>query len=312
MTAVARHSSEFRQEAASLSLGDRLCDGMVFSLAGWTLVCNAVVLFGGGLQTLVIVGSGVAASVAALWFGLRRRARKVDVASLPNSGAEFAGPSPPSDLGIGVRAGGVVASLLIVAAAVAGLDYRVVWGLSVLVLAIALSRVWRVAQPNAPERRPNWERATWLLAALGSAFPLFVHRWSLDDIYYVNVAVAAVDAPGRALLRFDTLHGIAGLQTMFPIYKINSFELLAAAVSYGSPLSAIQAMHWFLPALFGGFVVLAYARLLRLLTPRVWLASLLVVLAVFLVVAERNAFYSNLAFVRLHQGKCVFLSVLVT
>lgn len=307
MSFLSRHAVNFRRESSALSRGERLCDWMVVGLAGWTVACNAIVALGAGLQSLLYAALGMLGLAAAAWIGLRRWGADVDTRST----ADDPSPTPAPGLATRVRVGGALASLGVVTAAVFGLDYRVAWSLAVAILLVALAQLWRPAAPIAPERRASWERATGWLAALGALFPLFAQRRSLDDAYYVNVAVAAVDSPARALLRFDTLHGIPDLPIMFPVYKVNSYELLAAAVSYLSPLTAIQAAHWVLPAVFGGFVVLAHARLLRWLAPEFWLPALIATLAILLTVAETTSFYSNFAFVRLHQGKCVFLSVLI-
>jgi len=56
-------------------------------------------------------------------------------------------------------------------------------------------------------------------------------------------------------------------------------------------------------------VALAYAKLFRLLTPRSWLWSVVVVLAVLISVGETHRWYGNFAFVRMWQGKALLLSI---
>ena len=54
---------------------------------------------------------------------------------------------------------------------------------------------------------------------------------------------------------------------------------------------------------------LAYAKLFRLLTPRWWLWSVGVLIVILVAAGETHRWYGNFAFVRIWQGKAVFLSV---
>ena len=133
-TCLSRHASNFRREASSLPTSHRLCDWMVFQFAGWTLACNAVVLLGGGLRSLVFAALGAAVLVAAAWFGLWRRIPATRGSSPAVSAATGASRPPQRGLTTGVRVGGVAAALLVVAAEIYRVDFRVVWFLAVTLL----------------------------------------------------------------------------------------------------------------------------------------------------------------------------------
>lgn len=295
------------EESARDLASESACDWMVYALAGWTLVCNAVVLLHGGLNA-ILAGAFVAVLATGgilLWRRRRTGAPERPTAARPavEPAAELNPRRAAFALGLGVA---VPALALVVE------DVRIVWVAAVAVLCTSAVSAWRVqAQPLAPVASVARERVVWLVSALGALVPLFVHRRSLDDTYYVNVAVHALDAPSAPVLQVDTLHGVDGLAIMLPVYKVNSFELLSAAIAYLTGLDAIEAAHLVVPSVFGLFVALAYARLMRLLLPGSWLGALLAALAVLLLVGEGTEFWGNFSFVRLHQGKCVFLSVLV-
>ena len=109
----------------------------------------------------------------------------------------------------------MTASLIIMASFAARPDVLLLWWSAVILLG---SRPPSSAGTRRRSRRrvePGLEMLLWLLAAAGVVLTLISHRPDADDAFYVNVAVAAADAPGRALLSVDTMHGIPGLPLIF-------------------------------------------------------------------------------------------------
>jgi hypothetical protein len=309
LAATRRAWASFRADASALEPSERICDWLVLGLAAWTLVCNAVVFLSGDLHALLGASLGAGLLLAAGGLLLRRLGGQMIGSARPAD-------APPAPAGQRPRAvvlvGGLAVALALAAGALATRDVQLLWALCVVYFAAALGLCWprRDESGGSPIRSAPWERALWTLAAGAALLPLLAHRRSLDDAGYVNFAVGAIDFPELPLLHFDTLHGIPGMPIILPVYQSTSYELLGAVVAVVSGLSAIQAMHWILPAVFGPFVVLAYARLMRQLSPDAWIWSLAAALAILVFVAEGTEFYGNFSFLRLQQGKCVFLSVL--
>jgi hypothetical protein len=290
---------------------ERAIDAACACFALWTLCCHAVVALGGSLHRLELVAAAALASALAL-FALRARRRTREVAPSPQP----AGPLVPPRDGtsrIALRALGLLLGLVAL-----GL-YRHT-GSEVLLWWCALGLLAAAAVPFAlseepatptPRRGPGLERGLWVLALACAALALFAHRIDLDDVFYVNLAVAAADEPGRPLLREDTLHGIPGLPLHLPVYRLHSYELLNAALSHLTGLPALAAFHLVSTGVAALLVPLAYARLFRRLTPRHWLGSVVAVLVVLWGAGEVHRWYGNFAFVRLWHGKsialCVFL-----
>lgn len=186
-----------------------------------------------------------------------------------------------------------------------------VWWGAVLFLSGALVVLARRDRGVDPPPRRGAERAVLALALCAALLPLLAHRPSPDDAYYLNVAVAAVDHPREPLLRHDTLHGIAGLPPMYSVYKLHSFELLGASLAWLSGVEVVRVFHTLLPPLSALLLVLAQARLLRLLAPAVWpWATLALVLVLVLEGASPQSF-GSFSFARIQQGKAVFLGVSV-
>ncbi len=293
---------------SSERLIDRACAGAVLGFGLWTLICNAVVLAQGNLHQLLVAGlacgllGGIALVVA------RRRGRTADDVAAPAAPRTFQAdnstwirsPGPHLAAGAALTLGFVYTQAL-----------ELVWVVSVVYLALALLSLSRGNElttdcTSVPARGA---KLVWLLALGFALLPLFAHRGSPDDGYYLNVAVHAVDDPTAPLLTYDTLHGIPDVPIMYAVYKTHSFEILGAAIAWLSGLSATQACHWILPAFFGFFLALAWATLVRRLAPRNWLWIWLATMAVLLCARQGNQDAAAFSLLRLQQGKSVFISV---
>src|SRR5262245_16170870 len=192
-------------------------------------------------------------------------------------------------------------------------DSRFLWWAAVLLLGIGAVMILRADQPliEPAESSRSSEIWLWLLSAACVVLALVCHRPDADDAFYVNMAVAAAEAPSRALLSGDTLHGVPGLPLYVPVYRVHSYELLNGAVTYLTGWPAMNVFHWLAAGFFALLVPLANAKLFRLLTPRWWVGSVVVVLVVLVSVGETHRWYGNFAFVRMWQGKALLLSIFV-
>ena len=85
---------------------------------------------------------------------------------------------------------------------------------------------WRILRApivgaDAPARATT---ARWLVPVLSIVCALTVavsHRANEDDAFYLNMAVAAADAPAAPLLAGDTLHGYDDVPMDLPVFRIN-------------------------------------------------------------------------------------------
>lgn len=285
-------------------LSSRLCDGLILALAGWTILCHLAVLTGVGLFHLV-AASG--ASLAA-WLGWRIRKR---------GRTAHASPSATAAPGLREPLAPRVAFLVGAAALTAGYVWsdalQVLWWLTALYFTAALWVCFRPPSETPAHAEPskNGELLTWSFALLLSVLPLVLHKRSPDDSLYLNIAVSAADAPREALFQRDTLHGIEDMPFLSAAYQVHSIELLGGALSWLSGRPAIEIFHWVLPALASLFLVLAYARLARLLAPRAWPWLLIASLLALALLTSSPQSFGFFAFLRIHQGKGMFVSVFV-
>jgi hypothetical protein len=280
-----------------------VADGACVAFALWTVCCHAVVALGGSLQLLVQVFAVTAAASVGLGLAWRRGGRTA-APSPVGEGAGQGGRGAAGLRGVGLGLGAAAALLL------AG-HSLILWWWAVLLLGGAALTSLRLDPPRIlPARRAGaLELGLWALALGGAALALVSHRVDIDDAFYVNLAVAAADAPREALLVGDTLHGVEGLPIHLPVYRLHSYEVAVGALSWLTGLPAIAGFHWVGAGLAGLLVPLCFARLFRRLTPAVWLWTTAVLVGVLVVTGDTHQWYGNFSFVRIWQGKSILLFV---
>ena len=305
MSAADRPGGATPARARPLAIADRLLDLGCGGFAVWTLLCHLTVFTGGSLHRLLGTAAATAV-VAAVWALRRRRAAGQGDPPRPEpTPAARRLPGFVTALGIGV---GAALGL----ALAAGVDPLRLWAPAAAYLGV--SALLSLRTPPGAAEAPACRRrafALWALAAAAALLTAGLSRPDADDALYVSLAVAAVDAPDEPLLASDPLHGVPGLRLDFPTYRVHSFELLAAAASLLTGVEVIAWLHLaFAPALALG-AVLATARAARRLAPSRWLEVTAAVVALLVGIANAHAWYGNLAFVRLHQGKGVLVTLVV-
>lgn len=142
-------------------------------------------------------------------------------------------------------------------------------------------------------------------------FSYAISRSDLDDAFYAAVAAFASSNPAHALTMGDPMLGEIGLPLIFPSYRFASFELLAGAGGYLFSVPAIDFYYIYLLPIWVVTSILVIFLLTRELIPRYWLLTGCLALVLTLLLGEMHRSPANFSFVRLFQGKAVFLSVLV-
>jgi hypothetical protein len=290
-------------------VSDRVCDAAVLAFALWTVCAHIVVAAGGGLDGLILLYAVALTGAGAAW-KLTGRRPTPHPAGL---GVPLAPSRPPrwNDALLSIAV--VTASLVIMASFARRPDALRFWWSALLLLGVLAAIVLRRDAPDVspPQSGRGLERLLWLLALACVVLTLVAHRPDADDAFYVNLAVAAAEAPGRPLLGGDTLVGIEGLPLYLPVYRVHSFELWNGALAYLTGIPPIYVFHWVSAGLGALLVPLAYAKLFRVLTPGWWLWSVGVLVVLLVVAGETHRWYGNFAFVRMWQGKAFFLSVVL-
>ena len=290
-------------------VSERVCDAVVLTFALWTVCAHIVVAARGGLAALVVLYA-VALTGAAVAWKLTWRRPTPHPAGLGGP----LGPTRPfrwSDALLSIAV--VTASLVIMASFARRPDALRLWWSALLLLGVFAATIlrWDAPDVSPPQSSRSLEGLLWLLAVACVVLTLVAHRPDADDAFYVNIAVAAVEAPGRPLLSGDTLVGIEGLPIYLPVYRVHSYELWNGGLAYLTGIPPIYAFHWISAGIGALLAPLAYAKLFRVLTPRWWLWSVGVMVVLLVVTGETHRWYGNFAFVRMWQGKAILLSVVL-
>jgi hypothetical protein len=288
----------------SAPLSERVPDAVCAAFALWTLCAHVVIVTGGNLHHLLAVAVlAGGATVVAIARQRRRSPPRRNATSHETTAAPARGP----------RIAAFVLGASALTAYALTRDVVVLWWSAVALLAAAGAMVLR-APPSLPRPDPPSRRAEAFLWSLGIAcalLTLVVHRFDIDDAFYANIAVAAADAPSRALYSVDTLLGIPDLPLHNPAQKVLTLELLNAAVSRLTGLPALLCLHVISAGFAALLIPLCQARLHRQLLPRspAWIAAVLATTVVLLVAGDTHRSFGNYAFVRLWQGKAIFLTI---
>lgn len=295
------------REPAPLSA--RSCEAVCVGFAAWTLCCHAVVLLGGTLdQVLALYALVLTVGAVGAWQQAKRGAPRAAGAPAEATSASRAPRSRPLRV---VRFVGIAIGLTAtVTISLTGSSIVMWWfaACSLLVAGIAFLLL-EPPHPEAPRRGVTLEAGLFGIGLLCAAYALVAHRPDADDSFYINMAVGALDRPDLPLLAVDTLHGRDDLPIHFSSYRLHSLELAAAALARLTGIAPIQALHYAVAAGAALLVPLCHAVLFRLLTPRTWLFSVAALVFVLVSAGETHRWYGNFAFVRMWQGKGVFLFV---
>lgn len=192
-----------------------------------------------------------------------------------------------------------------------GAPVLVAWAFG-LVHLVALGSAW------GPGEGPLFARATGrdlvsvgLTGLLGMLVVLGVNKPDVDDAYYLNAIMSALRYPDLAVLSFDGLHGDTSAPIQQVIHRPQTYELFVATVARWLPIGPLSVYYITLPALFALALPVAQWRLAKAWTGR--LAWLVVPVLLLLLVSwgHDHRTFGNYSFVRLFQGKGIFLFVLL-
>jgi hypothetical protein len=145
----------------------------------------------------------------------------------------------------------------------------------------------------------------WIVLALS------ISRSDLDDAFYAAVAANAASNPEKATSMLDPMLGETNLPLIFPSYRYASFELLSGLGGYLLELPTISFYYIYFLPLWTTASVIATFLLTKELVGVNWLLAGSISLILILLLGEMHRSPANFSFVRIYQGKAVFLSVVI-
>ena len=285
------------------------CDAACVLFAAWTVLCNAVVLLGGTAVDLVWTASIALLAAAVAMSSPLRRAIAAGIADFRDPIVHDSVVWEPSPR---LRAAMFAVATAIAIALATRHSLTEFWFLALAFFVVSFALVARsgCSGPAQVHSRAS-EVALWLLSVGCAVLTLVAHRPDTDDSFYVNMAVSVADFPHLPLLSFDALHGTLGAPFQRTPYRIHSIEILAGLLSHLTGVPALEVSHLWIAALAAMLAPLALARLFRLLDGRRWLWAVVATVIFCVSDGSQHRGYGSFTFVRLFQGKAVFLTAVV-
>lgn len=238
-------------------------------------------------------------------------------AAIPACGAvrgEYARLSGPDHEGPPDRRISPSTTAMLFVVVVFALGITMVSGAPVLILGmtgVSIAAYFCAARlPPAPALPGNRE----LLLGVAGLFALLLFLYYCgsrpdgDDANFVNLAIGAQHTHGF-VYQFDTMTGDGPASIHLPTYKLQTFELLGAAVSSISGLTPITVLHLVLPAPQLFLLALSLALVLLPAVGRIWLGAAIASIGFAYLNGESYGTWGVHGITRLFQGKGALLTI---
>jgi hypothetical protein len=140
---------------------------------------------------------------------------------------------------------------------------------------------------------------------------LMANRPDADDAFYQSIPATLLRLPAQPVLLHDTIYRVASLPIQLPVYRTHSYEVMIGVIARMTGIQPAVIAYLLLPPLFAALCVVAWAQLLRLLAPKQWAMTLVILFLCVLMLGETHHSYGNFAFVRMFQGKAILATFIV-
>lgn len=284
----------------------KLLAAFLILLSGWTFSSNLAVLSGQNLQWLIAVAPFIICGSAIFYLWLSKSANSQDSTNeLQTYNLDCRNKNQPEI---------ILLFGLCLTPAILFLSWTIFWVTSILILSYCIfcREEFDSASVNKRPEPKCWEWAVVLcFSAAAIALTLAVSRSDLDDAFYVAVAAFASGNPSQPLLAFDPMHGDSNLPLIFPSYRFASYELLAGALAYLLGIPAMDVMYRILPPLWAVISVFCIFLMAQEMMPKRWLMLGVITLLLMAVLGESHRAPANFMFVRMFQGKAVYLAAVL-
>ena len=166
-------------------------------------------------------------------------------------------------------------------------------------------RVRASTVPQAYESN-KYQAATVLLVIFASMIvTLCEHRVNWDDANYLQKIASALEHQDQPMLVYENLHGIEDLKINHPGWRLQTYELMVAAISKWFGISHLFVYYLALPPIWAGLAVIAQWSLIRRLAGR---HASLALISTFVVLAVWGHHRSFGAFAFDFTGRGIFLT----
>jgi hypothetical protein len=301
----------FRDHVSKSDLFSHAIDGFVVFFGAWTLYCHALTFYGANFNTLIHVCVVPIMFAFSLLYILPKLNRirlipRIDNKIRYNNKIRRGARVP--------RSIKILSAFLIASAYPWVGNYFIFWAISVFFLILV---IYDTPTPDLPNEQTNQIQTKWekggviLLAVFAVMITLIAHRPDIDDAHYMSFVTSALDFPERSLMRSDGMFGERNLPLLNEHYRVHTYELFVALMSFLSRLDYRFLYYMIFPGIFAVFVVVSHWLALRQLSGKGAFIGLLVSIVVLVSWGDVHRTYGNFAFVRLFQNKGLLVSICV-
>ncbi|MDR6926902.1 DUF6077 domain-containing protein [Pseudomonas sp. BE134] len=284
----------------------KIISTFLIAFAGWTISAQACVLLGWNLKNLLTLAPLAILTLFLAYFFLPRTHQT----NSPNTTTELKQYNPYQKY-----LPQLTTIILLILPAVLYWSWSAFWTLAISLLTITLISPESKTQSKLLITTKTESKYSPLIILLISITAIIlsyaVSRNDLDDSFYVAIAAFSSSNPEQSLLAGDPMLGEPGLPLILPSYRFSSFELLSGAFSYLFSIPSMDAYYIYLLPIWVIVSIAATFLLTRELIPGSWILAGLITFLLTLLLGEMHRSAANFSYVRLFQGKSVFLSVIV-
>jgi hypothetical protein len=273
--------------------------------SGWTLATHLAVAIHLSLSNLIVIAPFTIAVATAIYVCASRMSKSNSrLASTQESSADNFPRKKPMWLFLAI-------SIPLLALAYSWVAF---WLFATIVLCVQWysNRDFVASSSLSPPKLTRGQIVvTFAIAICAILWTLSISRSDLDDAMYVATAAYANAHPHAAVLQTDPMFGESNWPLIFPSYRFATYEVLGAAIAHLTGATAMSVMYRVLPVSSAVFVVIATLLLARELSPRAWVSVGIVTFLMVALLGEYPRGQANFAFIRLFQGKAVFVSAML-
>ena len=193
-------------------------------------------------------------------------------------------------------------------------QYLIFWTIGILYLSLIIfSTHYFVADTKFRNKLMDLSRsdliAVILISVLAVSVTLLANRPDADDDGYLNTAISTLDHPEKPLMSFDGVFGEPDVPFLIPSQRPQTQEILVAVVARICHVSPRTIYYIVFPAVFALLFTLTDFLLLKRLVPRLAFVALIATFLFIISWGNSHRTYGNFGFVRLFQGKGIFVTV---
>ena len=192
--------------------------------------------------------------------------------------------------------------------------YLLFWTFSILFLVYILVSYKDSIIENDTAELPEKKWHIWgvlILSLLAVIVTLIAHRPDKDDTFYLSLIHTSINHPDWVLLKYDGMYGEENLSLLSNHYRVVTYELLIATITKWSGTNPLFLYYIIFPSIFAFLTMNINWLTLRLFDKKNAMYGLLIIFLVLLFWGDSHRTFGNFSFVRLFQGKAIFLTVIV-